>query len=66
MLSKLFDIVQVLHIFNTLAIPVGVEKRFANWPMYARASPSFHGNPRYSDVAIQMEPKGLCEKIEYA
>jgi hypothetical protein len=33
--------------------------------MYARASPSFHGNPWHSDVAIQMEPKGLPEEIEY-
>jgi len=55
MFSKLFDIVQVLHIFNALAIPVGVGKRFADWPMYARASPSFHGNPWYNYVVIQME-----------
>jgi len=55
-----------LHIFSALAIPAGVEKRFADWPMYARASPSFHGSPWYSDVAIQMEPKGLPEEIEYA
>jgi hypothetical protein len=34
--------------------------------MYARASPSFHGNPWYSDVAIQMEPEGHHEEIEYA
>ncbi len=66
MFSKFFDIVQVLHIFSTLAILAGVGKRFAYWPMYARASPSFHGNPWYSDVVIQMEPKGLPEEIEYA
>jgi hypothetical protein len=66
MFSKLFDILQVLHIFSALAIPAGVGKRFADWPMYVRASPSFHGNPWYSDVAIQMEPEGLPEEIEYA
>jgi hypothetical protein len=66
MFSKLFDILQVLHIFNALAIHARVGKQFADWPMYARASPSFHGNPWYSDVAIQMEPKGLPKEIEYA
>ncbi len=65
-LKALFDIVQVLHIFNTLAMPIGVRKRFGDWPMYARASPSFHGNPWYSDVAIQMEPEGLPEETKYA
>ncbi len=65
-LKAFFCIVQVLHIFSALAIPVGVGKWFANWPMYARASPSFHGNPWYSDVAIQMEPEGLPEESEYA
>jgi hypothetical protein len=33
--------------------------------MYARASPSFHGNPWYSDVAIEMKPEGLLKEIEY-
>jgi hypothetical protein len=66
MFSKLFDILQVLHIFSALAIPARVGKRFVDWPMYARASPSFHGNPWYSDVAIQMEPEGLPEETEYA
>jgi hypothetical protein len=64
-LKALFDIVQVLHICSALAIPAGVEKQFTNWPMYARASLSFHGNPWYSDVAIHMEPKGLPEETEY-
>jgi len=31
-----------------------------------RASPSFHGNSWYSDVAIHMEPLGLPKKTEYA
>jgi hypothetical protein len=34
--------------------------------MYARASPSFHGDPWYSGVSIQMEPKGHLEEIKYA
>jgi hypothetical protein len=66
MCSKYFDFVQVLHIFNSLAILAGVEKWFADWPMYARASPSFHGNSWYNDVTIHMEPLGLPEKTEYA
>jgi hypothetical protein len=46
-------------------MPAGVRKWFADWPMYARASPSFHGNPWYSDVTIQMEPEGLPERTKY-
>jgi hypothetical protein len=33
--------------------------------MYAKASPSFHGDPWYSGVTIQMEPKGHLEETEY-
>jgi hypothetical protein len=32
--------------------------------MYARTSPTFHGSPWYSDVAIQIK-LGLPEEIEY-
>jgi hypothetical protein len=34
--------------------------------MYARASPSFHGDPWYSDVTIQMKPKGHLKETKYA
>ncbi len=59
-------VVQVLHNFRTLTIHVGVGKRFVDWPLYARTSPSFHGDPWYSDVTIQMEPKGHPKEIKYA
>jgi hypothetical protein len=65
MLSKLFIIVHVLHNFNALTIPVGVGKRFVDWPMYARASPSFHGDPWYNDVIIRIEPKSNLEETKY-
>ncbi len=56
---------QVLHIFSALTILAGVGKWFVDWPMYARASLSFHGNPWYGDVAIQMELEGLPEETKY-
>jgi hypothetical protein len=52
----------VLKIYNNLAIPLGPGERFTNIPMQARANPTFHGNPWYSDLAIQLEG---AEEEEY-
>ena len=45
----------VLKIYNNLAIRLGLGECFTNIPMQARANPTFHGNPQYSDLAIQLE-----------
>lgn len=55
----------VLQIYTTLAVPAGPGNRFGNWPLYARAIHSFHGEPYYSDVALQMEEAGAEEVTKY-
>jgi hypothetical protein len=40
-------------------------QRFVDYPMYARATPSFHKQPWFSDVPIQMEVVGEQKKISY-
>jgi len=44
---------QVYQVYNALAIPPGASNQLADWPMYARATPNFFGQPWYSNVAIQ-------------
>jgi hypothetical protein len=46
---------QVYQVFNALAIPPGTSHQLADWPMYARATPQFFGQPWYSNVTIQGE-----------
>lgn len=55
----------VLKIYNNLAIPPGPGERFADTPMQARANPIFHGNPWYSNLAIQLEGAGEEEYTGY-
>lgn len=49
-----------------VAIPAGVGERLADWPMIARATPTFHGSPYFSDVMIQMEAEGDEPLTDYA
>lgn len=43
---------------KALAVPAGPGDRFGDWPLYVRATYSFHGRPWYSNVALQMEAAG--------
>jgi len=46
---------QVLGLSQCLAIPPGARDRYGDWPMYARATINFHGNPYFSNVAFEVE-----------
>jgi hypothetical protein len=55
----------VLNVFNSIAIPLRLEQRFADILMYVKTTPSFHKRPWFNDVCIEMETTGEQEKISY-
>jgi hypothetical protein len=48
----------IWQIWKNVAVPAGEGSRFGDWPMYTRASRSFHGRPWHGFVALQMEAAG--------
>ncbi len=55
---------QVLGLSRCLAIPPGAGNKYGDWPMYARATTNFHGNPYFSNVAFEAEEEGI-QQIYY-
>ncbi|GAQ89262.1 hypothetical protein KFL_005040060 [Klebsormidium nitens] len=49
---------RVVTVHSALALPTGDSDRFGPRPMCARAVPSFHGRPWYSNIALQGEAEG--------
>ncbi|CAM6093805.1 unnamed protein product [Calypogeia fissa] len=59
------QVYKTFEVMNCLAITAGHGNRYADWPMYVRATMEFHGRPYFSDIAIQAEVDGEPEETWY-
>lgn len=62
MCERIFEPCFQVSVHTALAVPKGDDPaRFPSRPMYARATPSFHGVPWFSNIAVQ----GTSNKDEF-
>ena len=56
---------KVLQSYKSLALCPGESSRYADTPMFTRATFNFHGKEWFGNVSIKMECEGEEEKTSY-
>ena len=60
-----FFYLKVLQSYRSLALCPGESSRYADTPMFIRATTNFHGKEWFGNVSIKMECEGEEEKTSY-